>query len=412
MRNIIIYTSMMIMVLIVGQGGFDFSPTESISKDYKWSLLKWEASNLPDKWFHKVKLLAPWHDINFNDENDLQKFFNVSAEINRVKTLGIGNDINTAKVGPIKITENNRLGEISSLQDRLRPWIEDSLETQVSTALEKEGLESKLGFLWPPVDVALERPPSLLVISPRSIIRNDESLLLQPNIKISERDELERRILNERDLSALVIDIGGIATYPSIVSPADGLRESLVSVVHEWLHHYWFFKPLGYNYWLDHDTTMLNESAADMISNELGGHIYRSIVGLDVDVSYSESSRIYQNRFIFYDEMRKTRLEVEQLLKQGRIEDAEKYMEQRRELFVDQGYQIRKLNQAYFAFHGTYADNPASIGPIKEELQLFRSTTNGIGDFVRQLAKFASYAEFKERIVMISDHKNVEEFVD
>ncbi|MQF64745.1 hypothetical protein FIM04_01295 [SAR202 cluster bacterium AC-409-J13_OGT_754m] len=412
MRKLIIYACVMFMLLIVGQGGFSFSQTESMSNNYRWSLLKWEVANLPDKWVYKVKQLVPWYNITFSDKDDLQRFFDVSTEISRVKALNVGGIADRGIVSATGMADTERLDEMISLQTRLKPRIEESLETHVSEALEKEGLESNLGILWPPVDVALERPPSLLVISPRNIIRRQQSLLLRPNIIISQRDKLEKRITSEENLSALVIDIGGIATYPSIVAPTHGLRESLVIIVHEWLHQYWFFKPLGRNYWLDDNTTILNESAADMIADEMGGHIFRNIVGLDVDVSDHESDITDQSGFVFPDEMRATRLEVEQLLKQGRVQDAELYMEQRRRLFVDQGYQIRKLNQAYFAFHGTYAGTPASISPIKEELQFFRSSTYDIGDFVRQLAQFSNYAEFKEHIVMMSNYENAEEVGD
>ena len=410
MRKIIIYSFLMFVVLIVGKGGFAFSQIEIMSNDYKWSLVEWEGQNFPDKWVHKLKQFMPWYNINFSNENNIEKFFDVSVEISRVNKLKIGGSTVKNVAKPIGITQTERLDRMMELQDSLRPWIEESLENHVSEALENEGLRTKLGFLWPPVDVALKSPPSLLVISPRSTIRTELSLLLQPHMINDQRDKLERRIINEENRSALVIDIGGIATYPSIVSPTHGLRGSLILIVHEWLHHYWFFKPLGHNYWLDDNTTILNESAADMIANELGSNIYQNIRG--VDVSDSEPNKVYVSGFVFFDEMRKTRVEVERLLEQGRIQDAEHYMEQRRQVFVDQGYAIRKLNQAYFAFHGTYAGDPASISPIKEELQFFGSTTNGIGDFVRQLAEFASYSEFKEYIVMMRNHENSEGVID
>ncbi|MFC1916656.1 hypothetical protein ACFLX1_00775 [Chloroflexota bacterium] len=42
-------------------------------------------------------------------------------------------------------------------------------------------------------------------------------------------------------------------------------------------------------------------------------------------------------------------------------------MEQKRQYLAEMSYHIRKLNQAYFAFHGTYADKPAFISPIGHE---------------------------------------------
>ncbi len=52
----------------------------------------------------------------------------------------------------------------------------------------------------------------------------------------------------------------------------------------------------------------------------------------------------------------------DELLAAGKIEEAEAYMEARRQVFWDNGYAIRKLNQAYFAFYGAYADVPGGRG--------------------------------------------------
>ncbi|MCZ7674510.1 MAG: hypothetical protein M5U34_48980 [Chloroflexi bacterium] len=55
---------------------------------------------------------------------------------------------------------------------------------------------------------------------------------------------------------------------------------------------------------------------------------------------------------IFGLRWRATRRLVDELVTDGDIEGAEAYVEARRRLFVENGYQIRKLNQAYFAFYG------------------------------------------------------------
>ena len=62
--------------------------------------------------------------------------------------------------------------------------------------------------------------------------------------------------------------------------------------------------------------------------------------------------------------MQETRRAVDALLTDGKVEIAESYMETRRRVFVEHGHPIRKLNQAYFAFNGTYAESPASVNPI------------------------------------------------
>ncbi|MCE2465911.1 MAG: hypothetical protein J4G01_07545 [Dehalococcoidia bacterium] len=98
--------------------------------------------------------------------------------------------------------------------------------------------------------------------------------------------------------------------------------------------------------------------------------------------------------------MRSTRLRVDNLLEKGRIEAAEEYMESRRLVFVEEGYPIRKLNQAYFAFYGTYADNPASVSPIGQEVDRLRELSGSLGDFIRVVSAFANYQEFKEYLAL------------
>ena len=53
--------------------------------------------------------------------------------------------------------------------------------------------------------------------------------------------------------------------------------------------------------------------------------------------------------FDFRTEMRLTRVRADELLAAGQIAEAEAYMEQRRLYFWENGYRLRKLNQAYFA---------------------------------------------------------------
>ncbi len=71
-------------------------------------------------------------------------------------------------------------------------------------------------------------------------------------------------------------------------------------------------------------------------------------------------------------------------------------MEERRREFVANGYGIRKLNQAYFAFHGSYADSPTSISPIGGQLESLRQRSASLGGFVRAVAQISSYRDLEE----------------
>jgi hypothetical protein len=89
---------------------------------------------------------------------------------------------------------------------------------------------------------------------------------------------------------------------------------------------------------------------------------------------------------------------VDALLAAGLINEAEDYMEARRLVFWENGYRIRKLNQAYFAFHGAYADAPQ--GPAGED-----PVGNAVRKFWNQLD---SPVEFLFRISWMNDFSDLE----
>ena len=105
---------------------------------------------------------------------------------------------------------------------------------------------------------------------------------------------------------------------------------------------------------------------------------------------YESESQIDSN---FTKFMRETRLETERLLAEGKIEEAEEYMRRRQWDLRLRGYYVRKLNQAYFAFRGRYADSPASISPVGEQMRELRSYMSDIGEFVRVISKVNNPSE-------------------
>jgi hypothetical protein len=100
--------------------------------------------------------------------------------------------------------------------------------------------------------------------------------------------------------------------------------------------------------------------------------------------------------------MRETRIRVDQYLAAGEIEQAETFMAEQRDFLATKGYHIRKLNQAYFAFHGTYADRPTSVSPIGDELRGIRERSVSLKDFLDKVATVTSRAELQE-LLELSD---------
>jgi predicted nucleic acid-binding Zn-ribbon protein len=96
--------------------------------------------------------------------------------------------------------------------------------------------------------------------------------------------------------------------------------------------------------------------------------------------------------------MREIRLAVDDYLAQGQIEQAEEYMEQKRQYLAENGYHIRKLNQAYFAFYGTYADSPTSISPIGAELRKLREQSDSLKEFLDSVVGMTSRQDLDKSV--------------
>ena len=244
--------------------------------------------------------------------------------------------------------------------------------------------------------------PDLLVISSRDRITLLDTQLVQGDLTAEDKEALEEKSSLNPGVSALVMDITGLAAYPTIISDTQRPRAVLDTMAHEWLHHYWFFQPLGFSYNTSSTMTTLNETAADVAGRELGELLFQRMRE-QIPLPLVPAFKNLDTDFDFRREMRETRLMVDYLLDQGKVEYAEKYMERRRNIFVENGYRIRKLNQAYFAFKGTYGESAASVSPIAGQLQYLRSMSPDIGTFVRIMAEFSTYQEFLSYIGALSD---------
>jgi hypothetical protein len=76
-------------------------------------------------------------------------------------------------------------------------------------------------------------------------------------------------------------------------------------------------------------------------------------------------------------------------------------MEQRRQVFWDNGYLLRKLNQAYFAFHGAYADVPggaAGEDPVGPAVRSLRAQSDSLANFVNTISWMTSFEQLQQAI--------------
>jgi hypothetical protein len=275
----------------------------------------------------------------------------------------------------------------------LQPAAESAIERAVTSVLISEGLGVGLplvpndNLLFPPVSFAFVAPPEVLIVSPRDRVAVEQSELLQPKIGVPEAERIEAAT-DSLGYSSLVVPIGGLATFPTMVLEGTRPLDAVVAVTHEWIHGYLFFSPLGVRYWSSQDARSINETVADMVSRELGRKVIREL-GMDVTPP-GQSAPQAPSDIQFRSLMRTTRTRLDELLAQGRIDDAEAYLRQQQQAFQAAGFQIRKLNQAYFAFYGSYGDAAAGISPIPRELGFLRAASGSPAEFLKRVSRLTS----------------------
>ncbi len=284
--------------------------------------------------------------------------------------------------------------------EALGPLAESILQSQLMDIVHEAGL-SVLGQVIPPSLYRASDVPQSLILSPRTEIVQALDISLLPGQTAEVMEQLEESIFQALDHSALVVPIGGIGTYPTMVMQTADLVWLTEVIAHEWVHNYLILRPLGMNYFTSPELRTINETTASLAGKELGRMIlekyYPDHLPPDPDSPHADTMPVNPDVdvFDFRAEMRQTRERVDELLSRGEVEQAESYMESRRVFFWEKGYPIRKINQAYFAFYGAYNDEPGGgasgddlVGPA---VTAFRAQFETLAEFIRSIAWIDSY---------------------
>lgn len=304
-----------------------------------------------------------------------------------------------------------QLEGMTKRQEQLTPLAEATLQAQVSTILAEQNLTSG-GQTVPPVLFHTSAVPMGLIISPRDHIQQITNISVQPDLTVDQQAELEEKVDTALNISSLVVPIGGVGVYPTMVMRTTALSWQLDTVAHEWTHNYLTLRPLGFLYDTTHELRTMNETAASIVGGEIGALVmqryYPELVGASAPPLQLASSRPAsphpegdEPQFDFRAEMHTTRVTVDAMLAAGKIEEAEAYMEARRKIFWENGYTIRKLNQAYFAFYGAYADVPggaAGEDPVGPAVRALREQSASLAEFINHISWMTSFEELQAAI--------------
>ena len=390
-----------------------------VSLDHTYGLVSWEFENFFDKWRHRVWTALPWTPTSEADRRRaLDRYVVLVDELRIAKDLlseaSSENGSDQGNVSNAQLAVDRLIAE----RDGFRDGVEEFLEQAVADAIRSAEVDLVGSFVWPPVDFRIDSPPKLLVTSPRDVIRRDEDVLIDPEISIDDIEKIENELAEVANISAVVLQTGGLASYPNVI-PTAGLERLLDVAAHEWLHAYLVFNPLGRAYFDGGDIRVMNETLADIFGQEIGLRVYSEITGEPyvAPVRPETAMRNTESKnpdgpggsdsdeetgaddFDFNRFMAETRARTDELLEEELMDEAESYMESRRIELLDHGHTIRKINQAYFAFHNTYAESPSSTSPIARYLWDLRDQVDTVGELVKLLRPLGTYKEFELLLV-------------
>ncbi|MCZ7576620.1 MAG: hypothetical protein M5U18_06055 [Dehalococcoidia bacterium] len=149
------------------------------------------------------------------------------------------------------------------------------------------------------------------------------------------------------------------------------------------------------------DAETLNETTADLAGREIANLVNAKY---PVEFPGGEDGRAPArpaSDVDFNKEMRELRVQVDALLAEGQVEEAEATMEAKRVFLNEHGITIRKINQAYFAFYGTYADSPQSSNPVGPKVNRVWELTGDVGRFLAVMRDVTTVADLDVALAVL-----------
>ena len=267
------------------------------------------------------------------------------------------------------------------------------------------------------------RLPMALIVSPRDRIEQTANISVDTNLTVDQQAQLEDNVDEKLDSSSLVVNIGGVGVYPTMVMRTTDLNWMLSTIAHEWIHNYLTLRPLGLSYNETPELRTMNETTASIAGDEIGVLVIERfyperMAALQPDPHEEDASSpslslisfpfehptpgdFLRPPFNFRAQMHETRITTDALLAEGKIEEAEAYMEERRHVFLQNGYLLRKINQAYFAFYGAYADSPggaAGEDPVGPAVRALREKSESLADFVNTISWMWKFEQLQKAV--------------
>jgi hypothetical protein len=401
-----------IMTTSSAQAGTIPEQAGMLSSDVQFDYITWTANAV----WQKLQLSAlgmPYYLKNDQRKQLVYDYIQLTKDIEKLES-----DLDRIYADPAIIDKEGsttalrlKQDELSRHQQDLAPFAESVIQEQVGSVAAELGLTTG-GQPIPSVLYRVSSLPLALIISPRDKIQQDANLSLLSDLTVNQREHLETEVDEHLNMSSLIVPVGGIGAYPTMVMRTSDLRWLVEVVAHEWTHNFLTLRPLGIRYDTTPELRTMNETTASISGKEIGQRIIEKYypemiaqnqpaIGLINHPGRRPDPGDFRQPFDYRKEMHETRVTVDQFLSEGKIEEAENYMETRRQIFWENGYTLRKLNQAYFAFYGAYADIPggaAGEDPVGPAVRALRERSDSLSEFLYRIAWMTSFDDLKAAI--------------
>jgi hypothetical protein len=405
------FLAVLALVLVAGCAGYRNSSADSFEPTfnravhaYGFNFSGWEASSF------RYLVHQKTDPVSLSQEDNIQLVLRFMQSLSELEQVNSQLDhARAARKSPDTGLES-RASELRTQLDIAKPPIQSILSRQISLTLARNGIYSPLTNSWlkitfPPVSFRLQPALNILMVSPRDHISRLEQAIIRPEITGSQIDKLESD-LEKHNVSALVIPLGGLgAVYPSFVIETSDLKFLLNVVTEEWLHQFMAFRPLGFRLVLDltgvlpdPDISTLNETLVGIAADEIGEQVYQQFYAAYFPDKVPVGTHPADSVFDFNGAIRTIRLQVDADLAAGRILEAENYMEEQRRVLVSHGYNLRRLNQAYFAFYGNYAYSGTSVDPLGAQARQLRQNSPSLLAYLMTASGFTSRQDLQSSL--------------
>lgn len=360
---------------------------------HNFDLTAWEARTLSDR-----LVRALFRPVEPSASAEVRAYGRLVAEDNQARQarddLWAKREVTGSAPG--LDAAQTRLDSLDRQVATLRPIVEATVSAQIEAELSRQdvregwitwrdnpaGLFARPDFS-PNVFFQLTAPPNLLVVAPRDQIRIVDSVLLNSGLAPDQIDRIENGA-DALGVSSVVTGIGGLAAYPSMLPDQSGTQDLLITVAHEWTHHYLAFRPLGMHYYASYDLTEINETVADMVGHEVGNAVYeRDYPASPPAPVPAAPTPAAPARPDFWTLMRHIRVTVEGYLARHDVAGADAYMAAQRQELAKDGYYVPRLNTAYLAFFGSYT---GMANPYEARLRLLRQRSGSLRRFLETVS--------------------------